>query len=228
MDESTNSGNERLERHCWTPVAQTHSVREATRERFLQEGTEACAPLTLRVRRTATKRAIARDLTAWLENLVSEASDAAARGDMGRVFAVTKKLKSGHDKPHKVIKDESGVLLVEEEMVAGRWRRHWVELLQGQENKWSDLARIARAHEKQHARRGRMNLVTLHDVATALGKRTSRKATGPSGISINVWQAGGESSVRILAALLDTTSCSWQVCSRQAGRSRARASQEQW
>ena len=75
---------------------------------------------------------------------------------MGRVFAVR------HDEPHKVIKDESGVLLVEEEMVAGRWRRHWTELLQGQEIKWSELATIASAHEKQHAGRGRMNLVTLH------------------------------------------------------------------
>ena len=64
------------------------------------------------------KRAITRDVTAWLENLVSEANDAAAKGD---IFAVTKKLKSGHDKPHKVIGDESGVLLVEEEMVATMW-----------------------------------------------------------------------------------------------------------
>ena len=85
-----------------------------------------------------------------------KASDTAARGDMGRVFAVR------HDEPHKVIKDESGVLLVEEEMKAARWRRHWAELLQGQEIKWSELATIARAHEKQHAGRGRMNLVTLH------------------------------------------------------------------
>ena len=50
-----------------------------------------------------------------------------------------------------------------------------------------------------------MNLVTLCDVATALVKRTPHKAIGPGGISISVWQAGGESSVRILAALLNTT-----------------------
>ena len=37
---------------------------------------------------------------------------------MGRVFGVTKKLKSGHDRPHKVIRDENGVLLVDEEQVA--------------------------------------------------------------------------------------------------------------
>ena len=64
--------------------------------------------------------------------LVSEANDAAAKGDMGCAFAITKKLKSGHDKTHKVIKDESRVLLVEEEIVAARWRRHRAELMQGQ------------------------------------------------------------------------------------------------
>ena len=105
------------------------SVREATRERFLQKGADACALLTLKVQRTAMKRAITRDLTACL---VSEANDAGAKGDVSRVFAITKKLKSGHDNPHKVIRDESGVLLVEDEMVAARWRRHWAELLQRQ------------------------------------------------------------------------------------------------
>ena len=82
--------------------------------------------------------------------------------------------------------------------------RHWAELLHGQEIKCSELATIASAHEKQHAGRGRMNLVTLHDVAATLGKRNPCKATGPSGNPISVWQAGSESSVRILAELLNT------------------------
>ena len=70
--------------------------------------------------------------------LISEANDAAVKNDMSH------QLKSGHD---KVIKDESGVLLVEEELVAAKWR----QLLHGQEIKWSVLASIASAHEKQHA-----------------------------------------------------------------------------
>ena len=44
-----------------------------------------------------------------------------------------KKLKSGHDRPHRVMRDEDGVLLVDEEQVTATWRRHWAELLHGQE-----------------------------------------------------------------------------------------------
>ena len=73
-------------------------VQKAMRERFLRRGMEACALLTMRIERSA------------LEKLVCEANDAAAEGDMGRVFAVTKKLKSGHDRARKVIRDENGVL----------------------------------------------------------------------------------------------------------------------
>ena len=50
-----------------------------------------------------------------------------------------------------------------------------------------------------------MDLLTLHDVQAALERRSLRKATGPSGIPISVWQAGGESSARILLTLLNTT-----------------------
>ena len=50
-----------------------------------------------------------------------------------------------------------------------------------------------------------MDLLTLHDVQAALERRNPRKATGPSGSPISVWQAGGESSARILLALLNTT-----------------------
>ena len=50
-----------------------------------------------------------------------------------------------------------------------------------------------------------MDLLTLHDVQSALERRNPRKATGPSGIPISVWQAGGESSALILMALFNTT-----------------------
>ena len=56
---------------------------------------------------------------------------------MGRVFAVTKNIRA-----------EKGVLLVDEEQVAARWRRHLAELLHGQETMWSELAQVAREHAK--------------------------------------------------------------------------------
>ena len=47
-------------------------------------------------------------------------------------------MKSGHDRPHRVIRDEDGVLLVDEDQVTARWRRHWAELLHGQETRCSE------------------------------------------------------------------------------------------
>ena len=99
------------------------------------------------------KRAITDDLQGWLGKLAGEANEAAAKGDMGRVFAIAKKLESGHDRPHRVIRDEDGVLLVDEEQVTARWRRHWAELLHGQETKWSELANVASEHAKQYTGR---------------------------------------------------------------------------
>ena len=64
---------------------------------------------------------------------------------------------------------------------------------------------MASEYATQHTKRKRMGLLTLHDVQAALERRNPRKAAGPSGIPISVWQAGGESSARLLLALLNTT-----------------------
>ena len=117
-----------------------------------------------------------------------------------------KKLKkSGHGRPHRVIRDEDGVLLVDEDQVTARWNRHWAELLHGRETRWSELAKVASEYATQHTGRKRMDLLTLHDVQAALERRNLRKANGLSGIPISVWQAGGGNSARILLALLNTT-----------------------
>ena len=57
------------------------------------------------------KRAITNDLQDCLWEAGGEANDAAAKSDIGRVVAVTKKLKSRHDRPHTVIRDENGYYL---------------------------------------------------------------------------------------------------------------------
>ena len=54
-------------------------VLDALRERFLQRGAEPCALLTLRIQRSAMKRAITDDLQAWLGKLAGEANEAAAK-----------------------------------------------------------------------------------------------------------------------------------------------------
>ena len=149
-------------------------VLDALRERFSQRGAEACALLTMRMQRSAMKRAITDDLQAWLGKLASEANEPAAKGDMGRVFAIAKQLKSGHHRPHRVIRDEDGILLVDDDQVTARWRRHWAELLHGQETRWSELAKVASESAIQHTGRKRMDLLTLHDVQSDFERRNPR------------------------------------------------------
>ena len=129
------------------------------------------------------KRAITDDLQAWLGKLAGEANEAAAIGDMGRVFAIAKKLNSGHDGPHRVIRDEDGVLLVDEDQVTARWRRHWAELLHGQETRWSELANVTSEYAIQHTGRKRMDLLTLHDVQAALERRNPAKRQAPAALT---------------------------------------------
>ena len=65
-------------------------VLDALRERFLRRDAEACTLLTMRIQKSATKRAITDDLQAWLGKLAGEANEAAVKGDMGLVFAIAK------------------------------------------------------------------------------------------------------------------------------------------
>ena len=60
---------------------------------------------------------------------------------------------------------------MDEEQVAARWRRHWAELLHGQETMWSELAKVASEHAKQHTGRKRMDLLTLRDVQSVVEER---------------------------------------------------------
>ena len=215
LDESKNCCDVCVDRAYQTPAAQIqegsqvgkrqlHHARLAKRHWTNCTGKSAgCIEGTILAKRRGSLRTPHGRPPGLAWKLAGEANEAAARGELGRVFAIAKKLKSGHDRPHRVIRDEDGVLLVDEEQVTARWRRHWAELLHGQETRWSELANVASEHAKQHT--GRMDLLTLHDAQSALERRNARKATGPSGIPISVWQAGGESSARILMALLNTT-----------------------
>ena len=173
------------------------------------------------------KRAITDDLQAWLGKLAGEANEAAAKGDMGRVFAIAKKLKSGHDRPHRVIRDEDGVLLVDEDQVTARWRRHWVELLHGQETRWSELAKVASEYAIQHTGRKRMDLLSLHDVPAALERRNPRKATGPSGIPYYCVASGWRKQRTNFVDTAQHHSSDGQIGVGHAWWSRARALQKE-
>ena len=102
-----------------------------------------------------------------LENLPAKRMKRQAKGDMGRVFAIAKKLKSGHDRPHRVIRDEPG------------GDAHWAELLHGQETRWSELANVAQRIRHTTHREETNGSAHVALYPGCFGRRNPRKATGP-------------------------------------------------
>ena len=102
-------------------------VQEAKRERFLQRGTGPCALLTMRIPEDSHETGHhERPLQDCLEKQVGQANDAAAKGDVGRVFRCHEETEI----PDATDRSKSSmmrtvVFLVDEGQVAVRWRRHW-------------------------------------------------------------------------------------------------------
>ena len=73
-------------------------------------------------------------------------------------------------------------LLVDEEQVAARWRRHLAELLHGQETMWSELAQVAREHAKTTHRK-ETNGFAIARCAVRPGEQESTQSDRPQWLS---------------------------------------------
>ena len=157
LDQPSESCDEHVDRSCETPsrkhrknceVGQRHKciirLEGLRRVGCIQtsSGQTPCANgLCTIVRKRAAllslrKQRSTRKVTryAWLDSWQT------CKGDTSRVFAITRLPKPGHNRPCKVVRDESDTLLVDEDQVAARWRRHWPSFLHGEEIMWSRLS----------------------------------------------------------------------------------------
>ncbi|XP_013401097.1 uncharacterized protein LOC106166982 [Lingula anatina] len=76
------------------------------------------------------KKSARSDKRVFVEKLASEAEQAAAQGDMGTVYKITKQLSGSHNNSHSaLVKDRNGNTLSTEREQAARWVQHFKEVL---------------------------------------------------------------------------------------------------
>ncbi|XP_013384015.1 uncharacterized protein LOC106154262 [Lingula anatina] len=75
------------------------------------------------------KKSARSDKRAFVEKLASEAEQAAAQGDMGTVYKITKQLSGSHNNYSAPVKDKNGKTLSTERKQAARWVQHFKEVL---------------------------------------------------------------------------------------------------
>ena len=96
----------------------------------------------------------------------------------------------------KIIKDEQGNILKEDEDIKSRWHRYFCELL----NKENE--RVRREEDPKVYKR-EVKAITEDEVALALNKMKNGKAVGPGNIPVEVWKCFGTYGVIYLTKLFN-------------------------
>ena len=98
----------------------------------------------------------------------------------------------------KCVRDENGEVLVMDNEVQDRWRRHFERLM----NEGADLAEQEEAEGEEELG---VEQVSVEEVARALRGMKAGKAVGPDEISVEVWKIVGKN------LLLGSSVCSTKM-----------------
>ena len=77
----------------------------------------------------AVKRSIRSDKQNYVENLATEAEQAAREGNMKKLYDINKKLTGNYNKSERPVKDKEGRTIDRDEQQRKRWMEHFEELL---------------------------------------------------------------------------------------------------
>ena len=165
---------------------------------------EAHALGHLRAHRLLVSKAVAEDFANMAEEIAAEAEDAADRHDFAMLYALTRRLRSGHDRPHKAVLSKGGVLLTDDVAVENRWTEHWCDHLAGEVVHFAELrSRNARPPPADDA--PRLEPVALDTIEHMIQHSSTRKATGLDGVGAAVWKAGGEPAAVCMQQIINTS-----------------------
>ena len=144
------------------------------------------------------KQKCRRDKREFINGLISEAEEAARKGEQGTVYRITKKISGKFKSGSSVIRDKNGNILTKERGIQERWKEHFEEVL----NREPPI-RPARIE------RGRVNEeigceeISEEEIRSMLKKVKNNKAPGFDNITGEMLKADIEVSTKWLKKLFD-------------------------
>ncbi|KAK3553628.1 hypothetical protein QTP70_006272 [Hemibagrus guttatus] len=96
----------------------------------------------------------------------------------------------------RVIKDRDGRVLTSEESVQRRWKEHFEELMNEENEREKRVEGVNSVEQK-------VDKIRKDEVRKALKRMKSGKAVGPDDIPVEVWKCLGEAAVEFLASLFN-------------------------
>ncbi|XP_035677191.1 uncharacterized protein LOC118416215 [Branchiostoma floridae] len=113
-----------LTQETWRKIEE----RKVAKQKLLTSKTQQ-AKEAYRNKDKQVKRSARRDKRAFVEDLATEAEQAATRGELSTVYRITKKLCNQSSASSVPIKDKQGKLLTSEREQTARWAQHFEEVL---------------------------------------------------------------------------------------------------
>ena len=146
---------------------------------------------------TEVKRSCRNDKRQMMDEIATEAEQAARMNDMKKVYEITRRLAGSRPTQNKPVRNREGILLTETKDQQTRWKEHFSEVLNRPPPE--DRPDLPAAEEDIKINTGN---ITMREVKNTLKNLKNGKSAGSDNIPPEAWKAGGAVSERVLYGLL--------------------------
>ena len=145
------------------------------------------------------KRCAKRDKNEYYEEIAEEAENAAGRGEMNKVYKITKDLKGIRRKECVEIRDKEGNIIQRRENIIKRWKEHFEEVLNREDpNEKISEEEMGEKMDMMQIKEGKPSRV---EIVEAIKTMKNKKAAGMDGIKVELLKEGLESIIEKLEEL---------------------------
>ncbi|CAG2246715.1 unnamed protein product [Mytilus edulis] len=148
------------------------------------------------IKEKEVRQCVRKDKRAYIENLASQAEEAANMRNMKDLYDTTKKLAGKFRQTGQQVKDKNGKVLTTIEEQIARWAEYFKELLNRPPP--ANTPVINKADEELHIN---LNLPTKVEIKQAVKKLKSGKAAGPDNIPPEALKASPDLTANLLHKL---------------------------
>ena len=145
----------------------------------------------------AVKKMVRADKRAFVEELANEAESAAAKGEQGQLYKITRQICGKfHSSPNAPIKDKQGKLLTNEAEQNKRWAEHFSEIL----NREPPLEEAV-IPDVQTELDINVEPPTKEEIVNAIKSLKNNKAPGSDNLNTELFKSDAETAANILEPL---------------------------